>query len=140
MYELKAQDHFDAAHRLLKYEGKCSRLHGHTWTVIACVKVGKKGVLGISLDFSLLKEELKKVVDEFDHKVLLSEEDPLLYHLNLQDVVLLKPNPTAEVIAESIYESLLRALHELGAEDIEELTVTVREGVNNECTYNPRRS
>lgn len=136
MYELKVQDHFDAAHRLLKYAGKCSRLHGHTWTVIACVKVGKKGALGISLDFSLLKEELKKIVDEFDHKVLLSEEDPLLYHLNLQDVVLMKPNPTAEVIAESIHESLLRALHEL---DIEELTVTVREGVNNECTYNPQR-
>ncbi|HJJ43606.1 MAG TPA: 6-carboxytetrahydropterin synthase, partial [Methanocorpusculum sp.] len=25
------ETHFDASHRLMHYEGKCSRLHGHRW-------------------------------------------------------------------------------------------------------------
>jgi len=28
---LKVRGHFDAAHRLVGYDGDCSKLHGHRW-------------------------------------------------------------------------------------------------------------
>ncbi len=33
MYTLKVKSHFDAAHRIRDYKGKCSRTHGHRWDV-----------------------------------------------------------------------------------------------------------
>ena len=35
MYFIQAEDHFDAAHFLAGYEGKCRNLHGHRWRVVA---------------------------------------------------------------------------------------------------------
>ena len=33
MYTLKTNASFDSAHFLAGYEGKCSNIHGHHWTV-----------------------------------------------------------------------------------------------------------
>ena len=33
MYYLTVENSFDSAHFLHGYEGKCSNLHGHRWTV-----------------------------------------------------------------------------------------------------------
>ena len=33
MYELRVKDHFDAAHYIADYKGKCHRMHGHRWEV-----------------------------------------------------------------------------------------------------------
>ena len=33
MYKLKTKASFDSAHFLKDYEGKCSNIHGHRWTV-----------------------------------------------------------------------------------------------------------
>ena len=35
MYALKTQAHFDSAHFLHGYDGKCKNIHGHRWTVEA---------------------------------------------------------------------------------------------------------
>lgn len=35
MYELIAEGHFDSAHFLHGYDGKCENLHGHRWRVVA---------------------------------------------------------------------------------------------------------
>jgi 6-pyruvoyltetrahydropterin/6-carboxytetrahydropterin synthase len=43
MYRLQVKTHFDAAHRLVDYNGKCNRLHGHRWDV-------EVGVQGPTLD------------------------------------------------------------------------------------------
>ena len=37
MYLLKTKAAFDSAHFLSGYNGKCSNIHGHRWTVEACV-------------------------------------------------------------------------------------------------------
>ena len=33
MYKLKTKASFDSAHFLKDYDGKCSNIHGHRWTV-----------------------------------------------------------------------------------------------------------
>jgi len=73
--------HFDAAHRLPNYDGKCADLHGHRWEF----DVGLTGKVdpetGMVIDFGIIKEIVNdKVVSVLDHKYL-------------NDIV---ENPTAE--------------------------------------------
>ena len=41
MHRLRIESHFDAAHKLVGYKGKCSNVHGHRWKVEVFV-TGKK--------------------------------------------------------------------------------------------------
>jgi len=99
MYELTIHAHFDAAHRLRDYKGKCARLHGHTWQIEAVVQGKSLDNTGMLIDFKLLKELLGNVIDEFDHRCI--NELP-----GFADDVPDTMNPTAENIAHYIYEKL----------------------------------
>lgn len=65
---LRVKEKFDSSHLLNDYDGKCNRLHGHTWHVEVYIKVDKIHPNGISIDFS----EIKKFLREFlpDHQYL----------------------------------------------------------------------
>ena len=63
---------FSSAHIIHEYE-KCGRLHGHTYAVHAKI-YGKPDSKGIILDFSLLKDVLREVVNNLDHKILIPEK------------------------------------------------------------------
>ena len=41
MYEISVQKHFDAAHFLRGYRGKCEAMHGHRFEVVARVRASK---------------------------------------------------------------------------------------------------
>jgi 6-pyruvoyltetrahydropterin/6-carboxytetrahydropterin synthase len=87
-YSVTVRGHFDAAHYLPNYKGKCANMHGHRWVVEVTVHHTKgSGVFegGFVIDFKLLKEALNEVLDQLDHKVL---------NEVLTDIV-----PTAELIA-----------------------------------------
>lgn len=61
---------FDAAHRLLNYNGPCANLHGHTYKlqVILSNSVQKNGMV---IDFSDLKKiVMEKVISKLDHKFI----------------------------------------------------------------------
>lgn len=92
MYELTVRAEFEAAHIIENYPGKCARLHGHNWIVEAQVIGDKLNELGILIDFKILKDELKKVLDEFDHQYLNELE------------IFSDKNPTAENLAKIIFE------------------------------------
>ena len=80
---------FDAAHFLPNYPGPCQNIHGHHWEVELAVD-GKVKENGMVIDFTILKEFLKKQVeDEFDHRLL-------------NDIII---NPTAENICNRIREN-----------------------------------
>ncbi len=62
---------FDAAHQLPNYNGKCERLHGHTWRMHVTLLAEVNPDDGIAYDFVMLKRVLKeRVVDKFDHAYL----------------------------------------------------------------------
>ena len=93
-YEISTEVPFSSAHFIEGYEGDCANLHGHNWTVRATLvtSVRKKG--GLTYDFRALRRLLEKIVEPLDHVVL-------------NDIPYSKENnPTAEVIAEYIYEML----------------------------------
>ena len=101
MYQIQARHHFDSAHRLRGYPGKCSNLHGHRWEVEAEVAGEQLDELGMLVDFSLLKKVLREVVDPLDHRDL-CEIPPFD-----------RENPTAENLARYIYEQLKERLESL---------------------------
>lgn len=68
----KSNIRFSSAHIIPEYE-KCGQLHGHTYAVHAKVG-GKPDKKGIIIDFSLLKDVLRKIVSELDHRILIPEK------------------------------------------------------------------
>ncbi|MBI3944640.1 MAG: 6-carboxytetrahydropterin synthase QueD [Armatimonadetes bacterium] len=70
MFEVAARMHFDAAHRLRGYAGKCERLHGHRFQVEAVIAAEELGPDGLAFDFVALKRLLGRIVGELDHSYL----------------------------------------------------------------------
>ena len=70
VYTVSARAHYDAAHYLEHYEGKCSRLHGHRYVVEAAVQAGELDESGIAFDFADLKGALRELADRLDHELL----------------------------------------------------------------------
>ena len=70
MYTVSVQAHYDAAHFLPNYDGKCSRLHGHRYVVEAAVQSSDLDDSGIAFDFIDLKGLLRVLADELDHQNL----------------------------------------------------------------------
>ncbi len=107
---------FDAGHRLSNYEGKCRRLHGHTYHVEITVN-GILDTLGMVMDFGILKDIFKEEVDaKFDHKMMLYENDELNKKIAgaLPDgddsICWVGYNPTAENIATDIFSIIAKRL------------------------------
>ena len=94
MYELVINARFSAAHNLRNYEGKCENLHGHNWGVEVFVRADALGTDGMVLDFRILREETKQVLETLDHQYL----NDLPYFQ--------KEEPSSENIARYIYEAL----------------------------------
>ena len=94
MYEISIESHFDAAHFLRGYRGKCEALHGHRYRVVARIKASKLDDIGLAYDFAELKRHLNDILARFDH-ICLNDIKPFD-----------KINPSAENIAATIYDEL----------------------------------
>lgn len=69
----KTKIRFSSAHIIPEYE-KCGRLHGHTYAVHIKVS-GLPDKKGIIVDFSILKDILREIVSELDHRILIPEKN-----------------------------------------------------------------
>lgn len=103
--KLKTEFDFDAAHRLVGYNGKCSRLHGHTWKVEVEIFGDITDSIGMMFDFT----SVKKIRDLFDHKTILKEcieNEELMNTISkvcgADGLYLMSENPTAENLANEI--------------------------------------
>lgn len=118
-WELKKRFTFEAAHKLPSHDGKCARLHGHSWVMYVCFsgdslqQEGPKA--GMLQDYAEIKSIVKPFVDEF------------LDHHYLNDTTGLV-NPTSEEIARWVYHSLRPKIPLLTA-------ITIQETCTSECTY-----
>ena len=65
---LTVKDRFQAAHFLKEYEGKCERIHGHTFYVEVRVSVKSLDKTGIGIDFKIIKKALSDILP--DHTLL----------------------------------------------------------------------
>jgi 6-pyruvoyltetrahydropterin/6-carboxytetrahydropterin synthase len=70
MYTVSVQAHYDAAHFLRNYEGKCRRLHGHRYVVEVALQAQELDDSGMAFDFVDLKRELRELANRLDHENL----------------------------------------------------------------------
>ena len=91
MFRISVEQHFDAAHRLRGYQGKCEGLHGHRFRVKVTLEASKLDDIGLAYDFTKLKRQLGEILARFDHTCL-NDVSPF------DDI-----NPSSENIALNIY-------------------------------------
>lgn len=68
--KIKKHFNFEASHKLVRHEGKCANLHGHSYKVEVSLRGGLQtsgSAEGMVMDFSDLKKEVKFLIDNFDH-------------------------------------------------------------------------
>lgn len=134
MYRITREFRFSYGHRLLGYEGKCARIHGHDG--ILRVTLARTGLdrTGMVVDFGEVKERVGGWIDEnLDHRLLLHRDDPAVAALRAIDepIVTVDFNPTAENLARHVYESI-RSVTSLPV-----IEVTLEETPNCSAGYRP---
>lgn len=95
---------FEMAHALLNYDGNCQYIHGHSYklyvTVLGLVKDNPSSPKdGMICDFSVLKKIVnEKIVDPYDHTLVLNERDESKRSLAQpkQRTILFPVQPTCE--------------------------------------------
>src|SRR5512136_2097056 len=94
MYEIIVEDHFDSAHFLRGYKGKCENTHGHRYTVRVRLKTERLNEIGLAYDFNDLKRNLAEILTKYDHCSL--NQIPPFDRIN----------PSVENVATTIYHEL----------------------------------
>ena len=111
MFTLTKEFRFEAAHKLPSHDGKCARLHGHSWKMRVELQgdilfaAGPK--IGMLQDFGDISTLVRPLVEEkLDHHYL-NETTGL-------------ENPTSEELARWIYNQLRGIVPQLSAVEIDE--------------------
>ncbi|MBM4332595.1 MAG: 6-carboxytetrahydropterin synthase QueD [Deltaproteobacteria bacterium] len=120
MYEIKIKTDFSAAHNLREVGGKCESLHGHNFSVEVAVESETLNELGMVLDFRLLKNKTRDVLQALDHRYL-------------NELSMFKEkNPSSENLAAYIFEELARRIDQ-GTHRVSR--VSVWESDTSQATY-----
>jgi 6-pyruvoyltetrahydropterin/6-carboxytetrahydropterin synthase len=125
MFILTIEEHFSSAHQLRGYRGKCENLHGHNWKVVLSEKCTRLNEIGLLVDFSDIKNALKKIVGGLDHT-------------NINEISYFTAfNPSSEHIAQYIAEKFTEEIKTGYLGPIALDSVTVWESETSRCTYIP---
>lgn len=115
--------HFEAAHRLPNHDGKCRRLHGHSFIGRVYVKgaalIDEGPKRGMIMDYGDLKRFIRPLVHDY------------LDHYDLNESTGLT-DPTSEALAKWIYERL----EEMGLPGLH--AVEIKETCTSGCRYTKR--
>jgi len=98
MFIVSVQAHYDSAHYLRNYHGKCERMHGHRYVVELALTAEQLDEAGIAYDFVDVKKHLRALADRLDHENL--NELPPFTELE----------PSAENQARYLYQEMKRLL------------------------------
>ncbi|MBN2022823.1 MAG: 6-carboxytetrahydropterin synthase [Pirellulales bacterium] len=111
MFQVTREIDFCYGHRLLDYQGKCARLHGHNGRVLITIQTAMLDPQGMVVDFNEIKRSVAGWIDEhLDHRMILRRDDPAVAPLEQwgERPYLLDVNPTAENLARLIFEQARR--------------------------------
>lgn len=123
MYELTVEREFSSGHFLRNYRGRCENPHGHNYKVRITLAGSDLDEAGLLLDFKLLKQVMRPVIDRIDHQML-NELEPFTI-----------VNPSAENIARYFYEQTNQQLSEMTKGRVRVKDCTIWETDTTSATY-----
>lgn len=111
MYLVRKEFKFEAAHQLRQgcFTAACSDcIHGHSYRVEVCMESSLLDTDGMVVDFGRIKEEMKVIIDRWDHALILPREIAVTYESrrDLKKLIGVDWNPTAENMARAIFNHL----------------------------------
>ena len=101
MFEITVEATFSSGHYLRNYHGKCENPHGHNYRVLVTLQGKELDDSGLLLDFKLLKQVMRPVVNYLDHQ--------MINDLKPFDEV----NPSAENLARYFYQETSKQMLEM---------------------------
>ncbi len=102
MFEVTVEAGFSSGHYLRNYHGKCENPHGHNYKVFVTLIGAELDHAGLLLDFKLIKQVMRPVIDRLDHQMI-NDLEPFNEELN----------PSAENLARYFFEQTSDQLHEM---------------------------
>ncbi|MFI5235289.1 MAG: 6-pyruvoyl trahydropterin synthase family protein [Gemmatimonadales bacterium] len=145
---------FSSAHFITFRGHKCEALHGHNYRVGVAVEGALDAEALFVLDFAVLKDVAKPMVDAIDHRVLLPGRNPKLtireegdrlhvtvfdearYVFPARDVAVLPiSNTTAEMLAEYFAAEVRSAFDRQGITHLTLIEIEVEESPGQSATY-----
>lgn len=139
MYQVEKRFTLPMGHRLSKHKGRCSSIHGHNITVLVGVSSKELNDNYMVIDFSDLKRMVQVFLDEWDHCLLVNENDWKFADVCSEIGMRVKRfdfDPTAEKLAELLFNTLkVRIKNERTENNVTIDYVTIYENENSKCTY-----
>ena len=123
MFEVTVEAGFSSGHYLRNYRGKCENPHGHNYKVRVTLARARLDQAGLLLDFKLLKQVMRPVIDRIDHQML-NELEPFT-----------ELNPSAENIAKFFYDQTNEQLAEMTEGRVRVKDCTIWETDTTTATY-----
>ena len=123
MYEVTVEAGFSSGHYLRNYQGKCENPHGHNYKVRVTLAGRELDKAGLLLDFKLLKNVLRPVIDRLDHQML-NDLEPFI-----------ELNPSAENLARYFYDETTLQLAEMTSGRVRVKDCTIWETDTTTATY-----
>ena len=145
---------FASAHFITLAGHRCEGLHGHNYRARATLEGELDEESWLVFDFVTLKQIMRGLCDEIDHKVLLPLQNPLLqvvedgesvtvayegkprYLFPRVDCALLPiPNTTVEMLAELLTSRLRAQLERTGARGLTAIEMEIEENFGQSAVY-----
>ena len=113
MYTVRLKHRFEYAHQLVDAYSKCciDTIHGHSAVIEIFIRSEKLDNNGMVIDFGELKELVIQNIDlKYDHALIISAYEDVEYVKILreynQKFILSNKNPTAEFLAQCLYQEI----------------------------------
>ncbi|MGF1571935.1 MAG: 6-pyruvoyl tetrahydropterin synthase family protein [Sumerlaeia bacterium] len=110
MEKIRVLAKFHTGHRQIGYPGHCAWVHGHTWrgSVTVITDEFPRDHLDMALDFG----DLKKIMRDFDHRMIVTANDPLFTNPELFEpegvIVIPGKGPSVENVATYVWNHVVK--------------------------------
>jgi 6-pyruvoyltetrahydropterin/6-carboxytetrahydropterin synthase len=145
---------FASAHFITLPGHRCEPLHGHNYRTGVAIEGGLDPEAHFVFDFSVLKQLMKRLTEEIDHKVLLPLESEMVkvstqgasvavavdgkprYVFPVEDCALLPvPNTTVEMLARYLARRVKAEVDRAAAVRLSAIEIEVEENFGQSATY-----
>ena len=123
MYEVTVEAGFSSGHYLRNYHGKCENPHGHNYKIRVTLYGDELDTTGLLLDFKMLKQIMRHVIDRIDHQTL-NDLEPFI-----------ELNPSAENIAKFFFDQTNEQLSDMTSGRVRVKDCTIWETDTTTATY-----